>query len=114
MRHNLFKLVLVLSLLTGISFSSAFAAKLESKVYRNTPAPEVELYVTSWCPYCEKAKSFFDQRGIEYQLYDIERDAAAAKRKQQLATGKGVPFAIINGTKISGWSQQLYQTALEN
>lgn len=77
-------------------------------------APQVELYVTSWCPYCTKAKEFFDQRGIAYQVYDIERDPLAASRKQQLDTGRGVPFAIINGIKVSGWSQQAYQAALEN
>jgi glutaredoxin len=52
-------------------------------------------------------------RGVEVTVYDIEEDAAAAKRKQQLDSGRGVPFAVINGEKISGWSQKLYEMALE-
>ncbi|WP_084091718.1 glutaredoxin family protein [Malonomonas rubra] len=60
-----------------------------------------------------QAKSFLASRGVEVTVYDIEEDAAAAKRKQQLDTGRGVPFAVINGQKISGWSQKLYEMALE-
>jgi len=46
-------------------------------------------------------------------VYDIEKDSAAAKRKMELDSGRGVPFAIINGIKISGWSKSMYQSALE-
>lgn len=52
--------------------------------------------------------------GVNFKVYDIEKDAAAAKRKMELDTGRGVPFAIINGIKISGWSQRAYQAALED
>ena len=45
---------------------------------------QVELYVTSWCPYCHKAKEFFDSRGINYTAYDIEEDEEASARKKQL------------------------------
>lgn len=51
---------------------------------------------------------------MSYKVYDIEKDAAAAKRKKELDTGRGVPFAIINGIKISGWSKRAYETALED
>lgn len=111
MRNYLKMFMILVGVVTVISlpvFSSAAVKAAPAQV------PQVELYVTSWCPYCTKAKAFFEQRGIAYQLYDVERDPAAAKRKQQLDTGRGVPFAIINGTKISGWSQQAYQAALEN
>jgi glutaredoxin len=72
-----------------------------------------ELYVTSWWPYCTQAKSFLASQGVEVNVYDIEKDAAAAKRKKELDSGRGVPFAVINGVKISGWSQRAYEDALE-
>lgn len=90
---------------------SAFAA--EAKTYRKSSRHKVELYVTSWCPYCKKAEAYLDSRGIEYRLYDIEKDAAAAGRKQRLAPNRGVPVAIIDGTVINGWSQQVYESVLE-
>jgi glutaredoxin len=74
---------------------------------------EVILYTTSWCPYCKKAKAFFEARRIPYKEYDIEKDKDAAERKKQLDTGSGVPFAIVNGESISGFSPAAYENALK-
>ena len=73
---------------------------------------QVELYVTSWCPYCRQAIDFFRSRGIYYVVYDIERDDNAAHRKNELDPRKGVPFAVINGIKIHGFSEEAYLKAL--
>ena len=35
--------------------------------------PKVELYTTSWCPWCKKARAFFRSRGIPFVEYDIEK-----------------------------------------
>ena len=74
---------------------------------------QVELYVTSWCPYCKKAKQFFNARGIPYKAYDIEKDAQAATRKQQLDSKSGVPFAVVNGVRIHGYKPKRYSKALK-
>jgi glutaredoxin len=74
--------------------------------------PQVELYVTSWCPYCKQATQFFRSRGIPFTAYDIERDKGAAQRKRQLDNRNGVPFALINGKAIHGFSAEAYERAL--
>ena len=73
---------------------------------------EVELYVTSWCPYCKKASDFFRSRGIPFTEYDIEKDKSAARRKKRLTRETGVPFAIINGKAIQGFKKTAYERAL--
>jgi glutaredoxin len=75
-------------------------------------AHSVELYITTWCPYCRKAIAFFQARGIPITVYDIERDAAAAQRKNELDRRRGVPFAVVNGKKIHGYSEAAYLRAL--
>lgn len=75
---------------------------------------EVELYITSWCPYCKKALSFFRSWGIPFTAYDIEKEKEAARRKNRLDSKGGVPFAIINGQRIHGFSPQAYERALRN
>lgn len=75
--------------------------------------PQVELYVTSWCPYCKQAEEFFRSQGIPFIAYDIEKDSAAARRKEEFAKGKGVPLALINGQKIYGYSAEAYREALK-
>lgn len=73
--------------------------------------PVVELYVTSWCPYCTKAKAYFDGKGIAYSIYDIDKDAAANQRFKRYG-GRGVPLVMINGTAIAGYSVAEYEKAL--
>jgi len=74
---------------------------------------EVILYTTSWCPYCTKARDFFTARNIDFTEYDIEKDRDAAERKNELDPKGGVPFAIINGNSIHGYSESAYKRALQ-
>jgi len=73
--------------------------------------PTVELFVTSWCPYCVKAKAFFDAKGIAYTAHDIEKDQAAAERFEKYGQ-TGVPLVVINGTPIAGYSVAEFEKAL--
>jgi len=75
--------------------------------------PKVELYSRSRCPWCKRAKAFFRSRGIVFLEYDIEKDKAAARRKAQLDSQKGVPFAVINGKGIHGYNENAYNNALK-
>jgi glutaredoxin-like YruB-family protein len=77
-------------------------------------APTVEIYETSWCGYCKKAKKFFSSRGIEFTAYDIEKDKDAARRMMALTRRRAVPFVVINGHGIQGYSEQAYEQALQN
>jgi glutaredoxin len=102
------------SLVSAAARPSAPAS--EESATANKPAaagPQVELYVTSWCPYCKQAENFFRSQGIPYTAYDIEKDSSAARRKEQLDSSRGVPFAIINGQMIRGYSAEAYREALK-
>lgn len=74
---------------------------------------QVDLYVTSWCPYCKKAIAFMHKNNIAFHEYDIEQDLDAAARKESLDPGySGIPLAVINGSIIRGFSEAKYQKAL--
>ena len=77
-------------------------------------APSVELYTTNWCTYCKKAKAFFRSKGIAFTEYNIEKDKAAAQRMASLTESRAVPFVIINGKMIQGYSIGAYERALRN
>lgn len=75
--------------------------------------PQVDLYVTSWCPYCKKAIAFLESNNIAFNVYDIEQDIVAAERKKSLAPGfSGVPLAVINGVQLKGFDTENYRQAL--
>lgn len=95
--------------------TSAPKKTVPDRPYREKPRTlnEVILYTTSWCPYCKKAKEFFRSKNIDFTEYDVEQDREAARRKKSLDPGGGVPFAIVNGQSISGYSPAAYEAALK-
>ena len=80
---------------------------------RSGRTPKVEMYSTSWCGYCKKAKAFFRAQGVSVTEYDVEKDQAAARRMRQLGSGKGVPFVVIGDHKIRGYNEAAYLQALD-
>jgi glutaredoxin len=47
-------------------------------------------------------------------VYDIEKDENAARRMMALTSKKAVPYVVINGQGIQGYSEEAYQAALQN
>ncbi|MDX1709355.1 MAG: glutaredoxin domain-containing protein [Desulfobacterales bacterium] len=77
-------------------------------------APTVEIYETDWCGYCKKAKNFFRSRGIKFSTYDIDKNPRAARRMMTMTNRRAVPFVVINGKGIQGYSEQAYLQALQH
>ncbi len=99
-------------LLPALCLAAALAVLASAPLQARAAGPAVEIYVTSWCPYCVKAKAYFDAKGIAYAAYDIERDAAAAQRFQRYGQ-RGVPLVVIGGKAIAGYSVAEYEKALD-
>ncbi|MGR9116517.1 MAG: glutaredoxin domain-containing protein [Gammaproteobacteria bacterium] len=64
---------------------------------------QVVMYATSWCPYCKKARDYFQENGIDYVEYDIEKDYSAKIRYDALG-GRGVPVILVGEKRMSGFS----------
>ena len=95
----------------GLQDKSMQPAPVDNKA--QAAVPQVDLYVTSWCPYCKKAIAFLRKNNIAFNAYDIEQDLDAATRKKTLDPGYGgIPLAVINGAAIRGFSEAAYQQAL--
>ena len=107
------KLCFILLLGTLICATDLFAGNQSYNSNKPSGHDIVEIYTTSWCPYCKKAEAFLKANGINYVNFDIDKDKAAAKRKAQLDSRKGVPLAVIDGQTIYGFSERLYRTALD-
>ena len=69
--------------------------------------PDVLLYTTSWCPYCQRAKMLLKEKGVQWSELDIEADQ---RRRQEMTEASGrstVPQIFINGTHVGG-SDELF------
>ena len=69
---------------------------------------KVVMYSTSWCTYCEKAKRYFDKKGIRFTEYDIEKNAAAKKQYKKLGA-TGVPVILVGSKQMNGFSEQGFE-----
>jgi len=106
----------------AVGRSQSEGEKIPTDVRKNPPEEKasasqeatVELFSTSWCPYCRKAREFFQARGIPFVEYDIEADAEAARRKQAIDPHPGVPLVVINGQSIFGFMPEAYLKVLGN
>lgn len=45
------------------------------------------MFSTPWCGYCHRLKSQLDREGIPFEVVDIERDPAAARRVEEANGG---------------------------
>jgi glutaredoxin len=65
--------------------------------------PEVVIYSTPTCTYCNAAKRWFRDHGVKYTEYDVSRDPVKATEMYRL-TGQGaVPVIRVGGQVMIGF-----------
>ncbi|MDD3419894.1 MAG: glutaredoxin 3 [Candidatus Gastranaerophilales bacterium] len=64
---------------------------------------KIEIYTTNYCPYCKKAKSLFEQLGVDYEEHDITDNEDDIMDSLIKKTGMStVPQIFIDGKLIGG------------
>ena len=67
---------------------------------------KVEVYTTSYCPYCIRAKSLLKTKGVSFEEIDVTDDPQARERMVQLSWGRRtVPEIFINGRIVGGYDE---------
>jgi glutaredoxin 3 len=64
--------------------------------------PRVVMYVTGWCPYCARARSLLEEKGVAFETIDVE--AVPGAREEMMARGGGdtVPQIFVDGRPVGG------------
>jgi len=65
--------------------------------------PKVEIYTQPWCPYCVRAKTLLERKGVAYT--EIEAPHGTAERAESIRRAGGrssVPQVFIDGRHIGG------------
>ena len=95
---RLFLLIAFLSLFSA----AAFAAQ----------SKKVDIFVTSWCPYCRKLENFLKQNRIDYTRHDVEADTESSREFDRLG-GDGVPLVRVGEQVIHGYDPKEILAALK-
>ena len=65
---------------------------------------KIEIYSTSTCPYCVRAKALLDAKDVDYQEINVTGDDAAREALLIKAEGRRtVPQIFINDRGIGGY-----------
>jgi glutaredoxin 3 len=64
---------------------------------------QVEIYTKAFCPYCSRAKSLLDGKGVSYHEHDITMGGPQRAEMIQRADGRTtVPQVFIGAVHVGG------------
>ncbi len=67
---------------------------------------KVEIYTTTYCPFCTRAKSLLKSKNIAFVEIDVTEDDALREKMIELSGGRrSVPEIFINGKIIGGFDE---------
>jgi len=67
---------------------------------------KVEVYTTTACPFCVRAKALLKHKGVPFTEIDVTDDAELRAKMVEMAGGRRtVPEIFINGKIIGGYDE---------
>jgi glutaredoxin 3 len=65
---------------------------------------KIEVYSTTYCPYCRAAERLLDEKGADYQMIDVTHDHAKREWLVQASGQSTVPQVFINDQPVGGFT----------
>lgn len=72
----------------------------------------VTIYSTPTCTYCQKAKAFFTENGVEYKEFDVAGDVDKRKEMIEKSGQMGVPVILVEDEVIIGFDESRLRKSL--
>ena len=69
------------------------------------PQPRVIVFSTPTCSFCNMAKKYFREKGVQFKDVDVSRDAVAARDMMRRSGQGGVPVIDIGGRIVVGFDR---------
>ena len=55
---------------------------------------EVKIYTTPTCPYCKKAKTYLEKKGIKFIEHNVMKDQNAFQEMVKISGARSVPVIV--------------------
>ncbi len=77
----------------------------------------VKVYALSTCPWCKMTKQFLDEKGVEYDVLDVDKLAGDEQKKavsevENLTGKRSFPVVVIDEKVIQGYKPDDIMEAL--
>jgi glutaredoxin 3 len=71
-------------------------------------APEVTMYATGWCPYCDRARGLLQRKGVVYREITVDEDPTQRDTMLKRSGGRRTVPQIFIGDRHVGGFDDLY------
>jgi len=75
-------------------------------------ASKVTIYTTPTCPWCHRAKKFFQENQVAYEEKDVASDHDARHEMIRMSQQMGVPVIDIEGEVVIGFNEPVLRDRL--
>ena len=73
---------------------------------------KVQIYTTNVCPWCIKAKEFFEENKISYTEKNVQKDPKLSDELLEKSGQMGVPVIVIDDKAIIGFNKERLKKVL--
>ena len=63
----------------------------------------VEIYSKDWCPFCDRAKTLLQAKGVAYTEIDVTDDATREQEMRRRSGRRSVPQIFIGENHVGGF-----------
>jgi glutaredoxin 3 len=70
--------------------------------------PDVMMYSTGWCPYCDRARALLERKGVGFREVKVDEDAAQRDAMLKRTGGRRTVPQIFVGDRHVGGYDELY------
>lgn len=71
-------------------------------------SPDVIMYSTGWCPYCERARALLERKGVAFREVKVDEDPAERDAMLERSGGRRTVPQIFVGDHHVGGFDDLY------
>jgi glutaredoxin 3 len=64
--------------------------------------PEITIYVTGWCPYCQRARGLLTKKGLTFSEIDVDEEAKSREEMIARSGLRSVPQIFVGDKHIGG------------
>lgn len=70
----------------------------------SNPAPDILMYSTEWCGYCQRARNLFMRKSVQFREINVEEAPGGRARMMELSGGRRtVPQIFIGERHVGGY-----------
>lgn len=74
----------------------------------------IQIYTTPTCHFCDEAKQYLSELGMEYESFDVTKDKEKLSEMRSLSGRSSVPVIVIGSKVLVGFDKTAVDDALSS